>query len=69
MPIDIFLPVGAIVGIYAQENGQGMVFEPEHDEPPPPEPGRPKPVKTTPNKESQQSSDVTKGKPSLRVIK
>src|SRR5210317_851833 len=26
---DVYVPVSAIVGIYARENGQGMVFEPE----------------------------------------
>ena len=37
VPIDIFCPMGAILGIYAQENGQGMMFESEpSDEPPPP---------------------------------
>ncbi|HBQ42202.1 MAG TPA: ClpXP protease specificity-enhancing factor, partial [Halieaceae bacterium] len=28
-PTDILLPVGAVIGIYARENGQGMVFEAE----------------------------------------
>ncbi len=34
---DIFVPVGAVMGIYARENGQGMVFESEEagDQPPP----------------------------------
>jgi len=34
---DIFVPVGALMGIYARENGQGMVFESEEagDQPPP----------------------------------
>lgn len=26
---DIFVPIAAVVGIYARENGQGMVFDPE----------------------------------------
>ena len=45
---DIEVPVAAVVGIYARENGQGMVFEPdeasEGPEPPddePPQPPRP----------------------------
>ncbi len=37
-PMFIDVPVPAAVAIYARENGQGMVFAPE-DEPPPPEPG------------------------------
>ncbi len=26
---DVYVPVSAVVGIYARENGQGMVFDPE----------------------------------------
>ncbi len=42
---DVFVPIAAVVGIYARENGQGMVFDPEEvvsgpDETPP-EPGKP----------------------------
>jgi stringent starvation protein B len=41
---DVFVPISAVVGIYARENGQGMVFEPEEaTEPPddtPPEPNK-----------------------------
>jgi stringent starvation protein B len=60
----LYVPVGAIMGIYARENGQGMVFELEpaddqgdqpDDVPPgddiPPEPPRPS------------------GRPSLKVVK
>ncbi|MFV3405564.1 ClpXP protease specificity-enhancing factor [Pseudomonas sp. NY15463] len=61
----LFVPVGAIMGIYARENGQGMVFElepaddegdlPDDDVQPgddvPPEPPRPS------------------GRPSLKVVK
>lgn len=32
VPTDIYLPVKAVLGIYARENGQGMVFQPEPDE-------------------------------------
>lgn len=41
---DIFVPIAAVVGIYARENGQGMVFDPEEAlNPPddtPPGPGK-----------------------------
>jgi stringent starvation protein B len=42
---DIAVPITAILGIYARENGQGMVFESESepDDPPEPPPGRSKP--------------------------
>jgi stringent starvation protein B len=48
-------PIGAIMAIYAKENGKGMVFEIEesqNDEPPPPPTEKPK-----------------KAKPKLRVVK
>ena len=73
MPIDIYLPVGAVMGIYTQENGQGMVFEPEDPEDSPPEPpkgpqalsaDRQKPLKKSSTKPSKG-----KAKPSLRVVK
>lgn len=43
---DIFVPVGAVMGIYARENGQGMVFDAEEaaDETPP-DNNPPSPVK------------------------
>ena len=39
---DVYVPVSAVVGIYARENGQGMVFDPEEpadpDDTPPDDP-------------------------------
>jgi stringent starvation protein B len=40
--IDVFVPIGAVLGIYARENGQGMVFEPEQAPPPSPPDDEPK---------------------------
>lgn len=41
---DVYVPIAAVVGIYARENGQGMVFDPEESttppEEPPPDPGK-----------------------------
>ncbi|MGA8136048.1 MAG: ClpXP protease specificity-enhancing factor [Pseudomonas gingeri] len=64
VPHTLFVPISAILGIYARENGQGMVFEleaplegddgfePDDDGPPPgSEPPRPS------------------GRPSLKVVK
>jgi len=56
IPTDIYVPCGSILGIYARENGQGMIFEPESGEPTPPSDGgdgSPKHLK----------------KPSLRIVK
>ena len=52
---DIYVPIAAVVGIYARENGQGMVFEPEEATPPPEEPP-PDPIKP-------------KGGPALKIVK
>ncbi len=45
VPTDILVPVRGVLGIYARENGQGMVFDssekPEDSPDPPPEPSRP----------------------------
>ncbi|WP_263260448.1 ClpXP protease specificity-enhancing factor [Pseudomonas sp. RIT-PI-S] len=65
----LYVPVGAIMGIYARENGQGMVFDPEvpaleddidvpymhalDDDQPPPSDQPPRPS----------------GRPSLKVVK
>jgi stringent starvation protein B len=38
--VDILAPIGAVLGIYARENGQGMVFEPERAPPPSDDDGR-----------------------------
>lgn len=42
---DIYAPCNSILGIYARENGRGMMFEAELDpEPQPPEPSPPEPT-------------------------
>lgn len=67
MPTDLYVPCGAVLGIYARENGQGMVFEPEPDVDPEP----PKPTKVVDSGEpKRESTEKVDGKrPSLRVIK
>jgi stringent starvation protein B len=53
--VEILAPMGAVLGIYARENGQGMVFEAESTPPPSaPEDGARSPGS---------------GKPGLRVVK
>lgn len=37
VPMDVTVPVGGVLGIYAKENGQGMVFEREEAPQPDPE--------------------------------
>ena len=51
---DIFAPVAAVVGIYARENGQGMVFDPEDNLTPPDD--------TTPSPDKPE-------RPTLKIVK
>ncbi|MCB1664192.1 MAG: ClpXP protease specificity-enhancing factor [Pseudomonadales bacterium] len=65
IPMPVYVPVSAVMGIYARENGQGMVFEPEKPEPPSPSGGGPE--KKPPKKTSESEKPVAR--PSLRVVK
>lgn len=56
---DIAVPVPAVLGIYARENGQGMLFELE--EPTPPEPPS--------GDGDSDASDKKSERPSLKVVK
>jgi stringent starvation protein B len=67
MPINLYLPTLSIIGIYAQENGQGMMFEHGEGVEPPPRP--PKIVKGNSNSTPDKTVLPTKLKPSLRVVK
>lgn len=55
--IQLYVPVGAVVGIYARENGQGMIFDDpvpgDGDEPPP----------------AGGDEETKPARPSLRVVK
>ena len=62
IPTPVYVPVGSVLGIYARENGQGMVFEQEKPEPPAPN----TPTPTTPKK---PESKPTSSRPSRRVVK
>ena len=42
-PMNVLIPVPAVLGIYAQENGQGMLFPESETDQPPPEPSKGKP--------------------------
>ncbi|RRQ23137.1 ClpXP protease specificity-enhancing factor [Thiohalobacter thiocyanaticus] len=56
---EIVIPVPAVLAIYAQENGRGMMFNEEEYGPEPPDGGGP----------DQDKSDDDKGRPSLKVVK
>ncbi|MDG1293164.1 MAG: ClpXP protease specificity-enhancing factor [Pseudomonadales bacterium] len=66
IPMDIFAPMQSVLGIYARENGQGMMFEPEIESGPPTEP----PKGPGPKLVSSKKTDTSNAeKPSLRVVK
>ena len=60
----VYAPVAAIMGIYARENGQGMIFEPETQRPDPTDPGGDD--GSPPDSPEPESKSK---KPSLRVVK
>lgn len=47
-PFDVYVPIPAILGVYARENGQGMVFEADLEPEPPPPATPPTPERTRP---------------------
>ena len=52
VPVDIMVPVAGVIGIYARENGQGMIFDEESDlnfDPDPPETDPPPPSSFRPS--------------------
>jgi stringent starvation protein B len=58
---DVSVPIAAVLGIYARETGQGMIFS-ETDAPPPPVPPQPA-------AESSAGGEVKRAKPTLKVVK
>lgn len=67
IPKRVLVPIGAVMGVYAKENGQGMIFEAELSKPLPPNPtGTDSPAVGT---QSDKQTLNFKKKPSLRVVK
>lgn len=64
IPTPVYVPISAVMGIYARENGQGMVFDPE--KPLPPSPRTPNAVEDSGSVKPLKGSS---SKPSLRVVK
>ena len=69
VPVELFLPFSAVLGIYAQENGKGMMFDFEDNNDPTPPPSPTNNLDMVKKRASFESSDQFKSKPSLRVIK
>lgn len=65
VPIDLYVPMVAILAIYAKENGQGMVFGNEAGAPDPNEP----PKNTRAKKSEETDEKAKKSRPALTVVK
>ena len=63
VPTDIAVPYAAIMGVYAKENQQGMIFDIE------PEPENPPPFTPTSGPSNPKPSASDKKRPSLKVVK
>ena len=57
--MQVYAPISAVLGIYARENGRGMIFEAEDT---PPEPPRP-------NEPDDSAKEKKPGKPGLKIVK
>lgn len=64
VPMQVYIPLQAVMAIYARENGEGMVFGSEPGSPDP-EGGR----KKEPGGRSGGESERPSGRPSLKVVK
>ncbi len=58
VPFDVWVPIGAVMGIYAKETGQGMIFSHGADHPEPPDPDGP-----------LEDTESTRSRTHLRVVK
>ncbi len=57
-PTDIYIPVASVIGIITRENGQGMMFDFNEPQQPPP---------TGPEEEGDNNKPA--GKPTLKIVK
>lgn len=65
VPLDLYVPMVAILAIYAKENGQGMVFGNEAGAPDPNEP----PKAPSKDKKSNAGQKANNVRPMLKVVK
>ena len=66
VPKVVSVPMVAVCGIYAKENGQGMIFDPDST---PPEPPEPKPTIDEGTTILSPADKRRSLKPSLRIVK
>lgn len=71
IPTRVYVPTVAVLGIYAKENGQGMIFDTDDPIPEPPEPD---PDKKPAQDEKADKAGKTRakpksGRPDLKIVK
>lgn len=66
-PMDVYVPMSAVMGIYTRENGQGMIFD--LDEPRPPTPAGPDSGSDKASTKEAGGKAASKNKAGLRVVK
>ena len=64
VPMQVYIPLHAVMAIYARENGEGMVFGSEPGSPDPDGSGKPSGAQSGP-----ADSERPSGRPSLKVVK
>jgi len=68
IPKLVYVPIKAVLGIYAKENGQGMIFDAESMPPEPPNPDN-SPDDPGPRSEPEPGEKKGDKKPPLRLVK
>ncbi|MDK8464491.1 ClpXP protease specificity-enhancing factor [Marinobacter sp. SS13-12] len=66
VPMQVFIPLQAVMAVYAKENGEGMVFG---SEPGSPDPEGPEGKDGDSAGDGGQSGDRPSGRPTLKVVK
>jgi len=56
-PFQLFIPVEAVIGIFAKETGQGLVFQGPDSQQPPPDSG------------GEETKPKSSGRPMLKIVK
>jgi stringent starvation protein B len=71
IPTRVYVPTAAILGIYAKENGQGMIFEIENGNggPRSPEPPPDRKPRAAPKAAPTGGGKGKGGRPSLKIVK
>lgn len=69
VPMSVYVPIMAIIGIYTKEDGEGMFFGHEPGIPGPDDSPTPPPATGGADGSGSSASGKGKGRPSLRVVK